>query len=703
MISVQIKVQATLRLTDKTFDFEPLYSGGCLYIDGFEMPIILDISGVKNLPEIAEARLYHEEGTLVGMIKPEIVEVEGVPQIYAHGRFESTSEAVWVIGNSKSGKIRWDCSISTETFSRGEDVDYYARGEEVTVNKKTFVGPVGVVRRWSFLEGSFVERGGDMQNHVTIQARLFQERIKMNKKLRQFILDCKYDPDMLTKEQLVIFEKSFAVAQEKMKAAGAAAEEEPPADLSPEKDETQAQCEGDETDPETPPKDETQAQCEGDETETETNPESAYCTEKEKAAARLKAQRVRAARSKMKNVVRNTAAGRVTASVGAPSMMDVYAVALMRNLGLFTEAQVKASGFSDNAMTEGLAKRYNSFTFRELACEMIRHATGNVYRGTEDRFMEILFHPKTAAVRASVFSTQNPLAILSNVLNKSYYQGITRVGSDLEKIIHRVKVDNFHESKVVSYDVYGSPDDTAPDGALARATIVGTDYTIEKLKRRGNVLVLDRDMMINNEIEGFAEIPLKLGMKHQRKRIKRGTEKLLSTVGTSTFTTANGNYITNALTLSNLDTAAAALANMEAAGSDPNDKEVTELEGKYLIVPQKLAATADSLYEATNIVAQTAGGNVALSNRRNRFEVLVLTYMGTGLSTNGSDTSWFLHADPAEAAVLAEARLRGAEEARIQSVPLPMDYIGAAWQTYFEYAFGLMDPRAAVYSTGAST
>lgn len=680
----KIRILASLSLSRKSFYFKPLYSGGTLWTDKRGPAVVLDINGLENVPQKAKVCFDHDEEIVVGTMKPEIVEKDGKLEIHAVGTLDDSPEATRILQKAKENGVRWECSIATQRYDLLRDAEIVPPQKTVEVNGRKFIGPLQIVRRWSLCEGSFVKRGADAWNHVTIQAHAIQPKeMKMSEELRLFISEAGYDPDSLTPDQMAIFEKAYARHVEILSENLDAGEMD---EITEAEGEETSSTEEEKTEAEETQPVEKQEDNATDETEAEGEE-----TEEKNVSAKTKASR------KVNRTARRMGTGKVTASQGAPNPMDVYSVAMMRNLGFFTDSQIKASGFSDNAMTEGLAKKFNGFSVKQLAIEMLRHATGNIYQGNEDAFVEAFFYPQK--VKASAFSTQNPLAILSNVLNKSYYQGSQRLTSIVDKIAHKILLDRLDDAKITSYDIYGLPPDQAEDGVLTNATIKGEDYDVG-IGRSGNILTLTRDMLINNDIEGFVNIVMKLGIKHQRKREKRGIGKFLDSLESTNKTFTHGNKIAAPLSLTGLDAAAAALATMEAQGSDPKDPEYTELEGKYLLVPPALAATAYYLFQDTNITMDSGDRAMAFKNTYHQFTPLVSPYLGSGAHTNGSNTGWFLLADPGEAAILAETRLRGAQEPHITPVPTPSNIIDASWATFFEYGFGIMDHRAAVYSSG---
>lgn len=701
-----IRCQARLKIAGKKFRFHPLYSGGVLFIQNFENGLILDIGKLKKLPPKVKVCFDHDLDRIVGWMKPRIVSRNGQLEIAAEGEFEETSDALRILQEQKQGKV-WECSISTAPFNRFRDTDVYGKGESVKVNGKTFYGPIRVLRDWELEEGSFVTKGGDAWNDVTIQARFLKTkgRKEMSEDLRQFILDAGMDPDAQTPEQILIWEQAYAESCRRAAANDSAEAEGGEEEKAPE--EENAQAEGDPEEEENAqaegePEEEENAQAEGDPDE---DPPEEKKEEQSTAGAKAKAKAKGKAGTKAKVKVNARAAkmrpGKVSRSVGAPKMEDIFKAVLLRNSGRFSEDRVKASlKTSDNVMSEALSSRFDGMSVKEMACAMLKQTTGREFRGTENDFVAAFFGFDRA--RAS-FSTMPPIALLENVLNVIYYETSRRVNPVLDQIVRKQMVKNFHDVKVASYDIYGLPPEQAENGRLTHATIIGEERDVS-MSRKGNILTLTRDALINDQADAFLEVVAKLGLKHGRGRVKNGFKKILDALSdTSVFSETIGNRITAPLSINGLDAASHALAQMETQGSDPDDPDFTEFEGKFLLVPSTLAGTASQLFQAMNLVGTDAGTTLALTENYHQYIPLQSVYLDKGAHANGSSTGWFLLADPAEAALVVETRLSGASEPHIMEVPTESGIIGRSWATYFEYGFGILDHRAAVYSTGTGS
>ena len=704
-----VKVQARLSVAGKKFTFQPLYSGGVLYLSNFDTGLVLDIADMSELPEKVKVCFDHDDQRIVGWMRPKIVEIDGKKQIRAEGEFTENADALRILQSQKSGQV-WECSIATNHFNRFKDTVYVPAKSSVSVNGRTFFSPVRILKKWPIDEGSFVKKGGDAFNQVAIHARFSLKtkgKNEMSKELKAFITSAGFNPDEVSEEAVVIWEHAFAEHLKQMQAVqNAETDGETDAEADGETDgETDAEADGEadgETDAEADG--ETDAEADGEtDAETEEEKPSTISAAKSRAKAKAKA-RARAgmkAKAGLNPRAKKMKAGQVKASFarsGAPKAEDVFKAAALRNAGILTDDQVKASlKCSDAVMSEALSRHYDGLSVQELAREMARQKTGRIYHGTEDDFVAMFFGLDQA--KAS-FSTIAPIGLLENILNIIYYESSRRVNPIIDKIAKRVRVKNFHDAKVSSYDVYGLPAEVSAEGRLPHAAIVGEDRDVP-ITRKGQIITFTRDDLVNNVTEGFMEIVAKFGVKQGRGRHKRGIKKLLEAVSdVEMFSTTIGNKLTTKLSVDGLNLASAALAQMETQGSDPDDPDCTEFEGKYLLVPETMAGTAADLFNSMNLVDSEAGQTISLRHRHLQYVPLSTAYLTQRYG--GTDTGWFLLADPAEAAILAEARLIGAEEPHISQVPTEPGIIGRSWQTYFEYGFGILDRRAAVYSDGSA-
>ena len=159
-----------------TFKFAPLYSGGLLYIDGYDAPVALDLESLRVDPA-PKALLNHDFDSVVGRL--ENVEKRVDPTT---GRLALFCDAV--VGGCALAErvVAWARDVAAWVPSVGayrvRDVEEVPVGATAFVNRQKFSGPIYVVRGASLCEGSFDPIGGDGDARA-ILASLKKGRKKM--------------------------------------------------------------------------------------------------------------------------------------------------------------------------------------------------------------------------------------------------------------------------------------------------------------------------------------------------------------------------------------------------------------------------------------------------------------------------------------------------------------------------------------------
>lgn len=137
------------------FKFDPLYSGGACFIDGFDAPAYVDLAALKYDPA-PKALLEHDPDAVVGHLE----------NIVNDGK-QITCEAV--IGGCKlAAKVvewsrnvaNWACSIGVYRIV-DKDVEFVKNGAKSAINGREVIGPAYIIHGGYLAEGSFVAIGGD--------------------------------------------------------------------------------------------------------------------------------------------------------------------------------------------------------------------------------------------------------------------------------------------------------------------------------------------------------------------------------------------------------------------------------------------------------------------------------------------------------------------------------------------------------------
>lgn len=313
----------------------------------------------------------------------------------------------------------------------------------------------------------------------------------------------------------------------------------------------------------------------------------------------------------------------------------------------------------------------------------------------------------------SAFSTTALSGILGNVANKALAGQFAAVRQVAPRITKAVNHTNFHSHTVYSMAVNGDLEVVSPRGDLKYVDFAQESYT-RQLATRGAVARLSRQDIINDELGAFTDMFSRLGRKAALSREKAVGAALNATgAGVTFFTTANGNYIsgaTTALDSSALGTALKAFRDQTgpdtdggqdgaAAASDPID-----IEPRLLLVPPALEITALELLRSTEVRSASGTKTPTRNIWAGMFEPVVFSRIGAAVS-GGSNTNWYLLADPAEGVAAVEiSYLNGNQQPTVEYFGLDQDVdtLGVSWRIYWDFGVDRAEHRAGVKSKGAA-
>lgn len=679
----------------KTFSFHPLYSGGSLIVAKYDLPVVLDIDGVK-LPETAPACFMHMPKAVAGTMTKIWVETnaDGEKSIWADGEFDLDDKGVprywarFILAGKLFGQ-EIECSIRTDELPL-EDLELIPPGEEAFANGKTFVGPLYIARKWTMVEGSFVNMGGDAWNAAEIAARL-KGITSMEKELAEYIQSLGFEPGDLPAESIAIFERCWkdklaatsATDADDQKADDVAADGDVPADDDKKADDVAA--DGDV--PADDKKDDVAANCDTPADDDKKPGVAAYSAFKPRT-----------------NPARSLSKGAQPQSSGAPSINRAYTAALLMNCCGMTEKEVAAAGkFNDSEMCEALGAQFRGVDFRQMLVDDYERRRGLRYRGNTSDFAADVFQSlqtgRAPGVAAS-YSTLNPLAIFDDTFSLSYRHGFESFQSIIEKICSRSAADNFQKQEYVSYDIRAPKDTTILNaGEITNAELVSEKWE-NQIDERGMMLTITERMIIDDRLNALGLLNRKFGLKEARIREAMGWKKLLANLATI-FTVERGNRINGTLSVTTLGLASDALGALPTIGSTTDNPEFTEEYGRFLLVPTALKGTAKTLYNNATCDLIGLGEHLESNPYVGEFEPLATPYLGSKV-TNGSDAHFFLIGDPLNAAVLDFAELKGQNGPRVERCNTPGNILGISWRSVYRYGFGIGDWRGGVYVTGSN-
>jgi hypothetical protein len=237
-----------------------------------------------------------------------------------------------------------------------------------------------------------------------------------------------------------------------------------------------------------------------------------------------------------------------------------------------------------------------------------------------------------------------------------------------------------------------------PDGELKHAGLSEQAYT-NKVETYGRMISLTRQMMINDDLGAFLQIPRIIGRMSALKREEATFELLLANPGTF-FGAGNKNFISGATTNLSIDS----LTQGEQLFLDQTDTDGKPilLTPSVLLVPSALKVTAQVLMTETRINETTTAdkGKPAANPHVGKWKPVATPYLNAQGLSGGSAKAWYLFANPADVAAIEIAYLRGKRTPTIESGETDFNTLGMQWRGYFDFGVAMQDFRAAIKSKG---
>lgn len=649
------------------------YTGGLMNLRGFYEPVVVDLAGVQVPTQLRPVLRDHNPTAIVGhttTIKVTASAIAVAGEVSGVGR-----DAREVIDAAANG-FPWQASIGAAV---GQMVEV-AGGETVTVNGRTFNGPVLVARATTLREVSFVALGADDNTSAKVAANAAQpltlEVISMNfEKWLQAKGHKLADLDDAKKVELK------AAYDAEQKAA------KPPADPS---------------DPAPQPTPVIQA--------AGNAADAAVAEMRTKTAAEAKRiSAIRGVSADHPDIQANAIEKGWTVEKAelevlrasrapAPAIHDGKEVPLA-DLRTTIECGIRLGSSEPASLVEKdykpetleAAEKYRGIGIKELVglCCAIDGKPRSAHSFIQASAMDIA---------AAGFSTASLSGILGNTLRKSMLSAYNAVPSAARVVAKKLTVADFK-----TYTGYRLTGDfvmkkVGPDGELKHATI-GEDSFTYAADTYGRIFGLTRQMIKNDDLNAFQEIPRMLGRGAALALESAFWTLVLANTGTF-FGTGNLNYISGATTT--LTSVGLAQATPKLSQQTDSDGNPILLTGKYLVVPPELTVAAQELFVSTKLQSGNTGKQPDANVFAGKYEPVESPYLSNSNYTGYSTTAWYLWGDPADIAAFGIAYVDGREVPVIEDAPLPSDILGKAWRGYLDFGVCQVDHRGAVKSKGAA-
>ena len=298
----------------------------------------------------------------------------------------------------------------------------------------------------------------------------------------------------------------------------------------------------------------------------------------------------------------------------------------------------------------------------------------------------------------AAFSTANVGGLLSNIANKSLLDAYESADESWRQVAKIASVNDFKTHTRYRLVDGGDFEKVLPGGEIKNGTLEEQSFT-NKADTYGIMFSITRQMLIDDDLGAFADIPRRIGVKAGEAIAEAVWSLLLSNPG-SFFSAGNGNLLTgttSALDIASLGAADAAFA----AQTKPNGKPIG-IPAATIVVPPQLYAKARAIVTSTLV---NNGATKATPNKNiyeGVFDVVRSPYLSNSSYSGYSATAWYLIADPNKLAGMEVAFLNGVDRPTVEQAEADFNTLGIRFRGYIDFGVAMMDYRAMVKSTGTN-
>ncbi len=680
------------------------YKGGLIQVDRYPLPLVIDLAGLKARAPVAILR-DHGLSRVVGHADDIAI---GGSDVKLAGLISGAGPDAVEVQAAAGNGFPWKASVGVQP---DEEPEFVARGERVTVNGKTFTGPLLVARKSTLHEVSILAIAADRTSKVSIAATAAQYEEHDMDKFEQWVINAMGHPsEELREDQIkhlrVKYDAEVKAAADLTKAAEIKAAES----NDPKKIEAAAK----------PPL---------VEVPTFDLDGVSFAHESHLAAIEATAEEYREKVPDGKFGELTTAARKGAIEAKAKALKDKWPAVKLESEHILAAATYKAdlmiaerpkgpaihSSSQDVSMpaieaafcqSAGLkepekhfkpevleaADNYRNIGIQEL---LLICASQNGYTGRPrigpDNLREVI---------KAAFSTHTITTMLTTSGNKLLLDGFNRLPQSWRQVAEVRNVSDFKAVTLYRMTADLEYEEVGPGGLIKHGTLGQEDYSIQA-KTYARMLGLTRQDIINDDLGAFNDLRNRLGMGAAIKMNKVFWTAWLAAVNAGTFWTAvRGNYQTGAGTVLGEDGLNAAVKLFrDASGPDNN---LLGLEPEILLSGSDLEATNRKLYTSQEVRNTTTSTKTLVNNIYfNRFRPVIIPELSNSAYTGYSTTQWFLLANPAVLASAVMCFLNGMQAPTIESTDADFNTLGIQSRGYHDWGVTMSEYRASVHSVGA--
>ena len=668
------------------------YSGGLLPVDGFDRPVIVDLSGLE-VPGSIPILIDHEKSVDATLGITDSIENDGQKLTLTGVITGSSVRAMQVLTASRAGH-QWQASIGARVLDQQE----IPAGETVEVNGQVFTGPVIVARRSVLRETSVLPMGADATTQVNLAAKAATALKGMTAmSFEDWLISLGIDAATLQPEDMAALQLAY-----ESKAAPAPA---PPtaAAMAPEM-------------PTEPPT----ASAKGATLDIEAKikkARTAFAAEQRRIAdieAKAKGFPVIAATAieqgwsadKVELEVLKASAAKTrptsfrSAESDLPQMQVIEAAACLarkhKDVETAFDAPTLQAAHSQFRRGIGLQQMFL------MAAAANGMPMGPGTRITTGNIREVLTYSCQPTDIQASFSTMSLPGILSNIANKEILEGYMEEDTVWRQLAQIKSATDF--KTITSYRMLDDMEyEQLGPGGLIKHGKTGEESFTRSVDTFAKMYSLTRQDIINDDLGAFDDLRNRLGRGSGIKLNDLFWSTFLANVGTI-FTAGRTNYIEGATT--NLGTDGVGLGlgqkawRQRRSPSGDGSKRLGNRQARYVLVPPELETIADALYTARNVVSvKTSDANTFAG----KYEPIVANQLSDAAYSGYSATAWYMWGETSMGSPIVVSFLNGNETPTVEQADADFNTLGVQFRGYHDFGVDLGDGYLnALMSKGAA-
>ena len=299
----------------------------------------------------------------------------------------------------------------------------------------------------------------------------------------------------------------------------------------------------------------------------------------------------------------------------------------------------------------------------------------------------------------AAFSSVSLPGILSNIANKVLLEGFLLMDDTWKKIAKTASVNNFQKHTRFRMNGQFKFEKVGPDGEIKHGQL-GEQQFSQQIDTYAIMFGLSRQMIINDDLAAFAEMPRSIGVGAADAISDAVWECLLGnpkqTDGNDFFSNPHKNIVTGAK--ANLDVKGLTNAEIKFSEQERAQGRPLGIPAKILLVPTSLKVAAETLMKSLTLNETTAENDPkpVINPHAGKYETVATPYLSSKAFTGNSATAWYIFADPRRLPAIEVAFLNGQERPTVERADADFNYMGILFRGAIDFGVKEQDWRGAL-------